>query len=155
MIASDFANKLSNFPNIKEKFQGIFSADNLPKKIKKDHFIICNTDVVAGSGKHWYAVLKIENDCLEIFDSLGIDEQKKKFLENSFHQKGIFKIKFNVSQVQTSISSTCGLFVLYFLVNRYHNKDLSFTDLLNEIFVRSQLQNENLVTKFSDTYFKQ
>ena len=77
MISPDFANKLSQFPHVKKQFQGIFSADQLPKQIKKNHFIICNTDVRTGAGKHWYTVVKLEKDTLELFDSLGIDEQKK------------------------------------------------------------------------------
>ena len=35
MESPEFSEKLSNFPEIKKYFEGIFSADNLPKKIKK------------------------------------------------------------------------------------------------------------------------
>ena len=153
MIASDFANKLSSFPQIKKHFQGIFSADTLPKSIKKNHFIICNTDIFSGAGKHWYTVIKLQNDSLEYFDSLGVDDEKKAFIRNNFNQKGITKVKFNVTQVQASTSSTCGLFVLFFIVNRYHNKDLNFTELLNEMFVKSHSQNEEIVTSFCDLHF--
>ena len=153
MISSDFANKLSNFPEIKKHFQGVFSADNLPKSIKKNHFIICNTDILKGTGKHWYTVVKLQNDCLEYFDSLGVDNIKKAFIQNNFHQKGITKVKFNVTQVQASTSSTCGLFVLFFIVNRYHNQDLNFTDLLNELFVQSHSQNEEVVNSFINLHF--
>lgn len=153
MISSEFSTKLSNFPHLKKFYQGIFSADNLPKLIKKNHFIICNTDVSTGEGKHWYAVLRLETDCLELFDSLGIDEEKRSFIKRKFQLKRISKVKFNVTQVQSSKTSTCGLFVLYFLVNRFHNKDMSFTDLLNDIFVHSESQNETLVKQFCDEHF--
>ena len=154
MISPDFANKLSQFPHVKKQFQGIFSADQLPKQIKKNHFIICNTDVRTGAGKHWYTVVKLEKDTLELFDSLGIDEQKKAFIESHFRLKGISKVKFNVTQVQASDTSTCGQFVLYFVINRLHNQDLNFTDLLNEIFEKSELRNEEAVTKFFEDHFK-
>ena len=33
MNSFEFSDKLSHFPEIKKHFEGIFSADNLPKKI--------------------------------------------------------------------------------------------------------------------------
>ena len=94
MISPEFAEKLSHFPNLKKHFGGIFSADSLPIKIKPKSFIICNTDVEKGPGKHWYCVVKLNTSVLECFDSLGIDSEKKLFLETHFHQKNIKKVKF-------------------------------------------------------------
>ena len=153
MESPEFSEKLSNFPEIKKYFEGIFSADNLPKKIKKNCFIICNTDVSTGRGKHWYCIVKLSSTILQCFDSLGIDNTKKNFIVSNLRQKGIQQIKFNVTQVQSSESDTCGLFVLYFLIQRYHNKDLSFNELMNEIFVFSQTENEKLVNSFALDHF--
>ena len=153
MESPEFSEKLSNFPEIKKYFEGIFSADNLPKKIKKNCFIICNTDVSTGPGKHWYCIVKLSSTILQCFDSLGIDNTKKNFIVSNLKQKGIEQIKFNVTQVQSSESDTCGLFVLYFLIQRYHNKDLSFNELMNEIFVLSQTENEKLVNSFALDHF--
>ena len=153
MESPEFSEKLSNFPEIKKYFEGIFSADNLPKKIKKNCFIICNTDVSTGPGKHWYCIVKLSSTILQCFDSLGIDNTKKNFIVSNLKQKGIEQIKFNVTQVQSSESDTCGLFVLYFLIQRYHNKDLSFNELMNEIFVLSQTENEKLVNNFALDHF--
>ena len=114
MESPEFSEKLSNFPEIKKYFEGIFSADNLPKKIKINCFIICNTDVSTGRGKHWYCIVKLSSTILQCFDSLGIDNTKKNFIVSNLRQKGIQQIKFNVTQVQSSESDTCGLFVLYF-----------------------------------------
>ena len=72
---------------------------------------------------------------------------------SNLKQKGIEQIKFNVTQVQSSESDTCGLFVLYFLIQRYHNKDLSFNEFMNEIFVFSQSENEKLVNTFATDHF--
>ena len=153
MNSFEFSDKLSHFPEIKKHFEGIFSADNLPKKIKKNSFIVCNTDVSAGPGKHWYCIVKLNTTVLECFDSLGIDNVKKSFITSNLRQKGISKIQFNVTQVQSSDSDTCGFFVLYFLIHRYHNKDLSFNELMNEIFVLSQTENEKLVHSFAADHF--
>ena len=153
MNSFEVAEKLIKFPHLKKCFEGIFSADNLPRFIKKNHFIICNTDVLSGNGKHWYCVLKIDSSTLECFDSLGVNNEKKTFLTDNFKQRYVSKIKFNVTQVQSSETATCGLFVLYFLVHRFHNKDLGFTDLLNEIFVASLEENERSVNLFASEHF--
>ena len=149
MLSPEFDEKLSKFPNLKQHFGGVFSADTLPQKLKLKSFIICNTDVNRGSGKHWYCIVKLETSVLECFDSLGIDAGKRFFFKTHFNHKNIKKIKFNVTEVQSSISDTCGYFVLYFLVHRYHNQDLTFNDLLNDIFVKDVEENEKLVANFS------
>ena len=77
MISSEFEEKLSHFPQVKKYFRGVFSSNNLPKFMPKRSFIICNTDVSSGPGKHWYCVVKFNSDQLECFDSLGISEEKK------------------------------------------------------------------------------
>jgi len=153
MISSEFTVKLNNYPYLQNKLQGIYSADNLPKKIKTGHFIICNTDISTGIGKHWYCLLKLNPSILECFDSLGINEEKKLFLRTTFNNSKILKITYNVTQVQSSHSDTCGYYVLYFVVNRFYNQDLSFSKLLNEIFVASELENEKLVSKFCIEHF--
>ena len=91
---------------------------------------------------------------MESFDSLGTDNEKKLFLTSSFNHKTIKKIKFNVTQLQSSISDTCGFFVLYFIVNRYHNQDLNFTELLNEIFTQNIEHNETVVKNFAQEHFQ-
>jgi len=90
---------------------------------------------------------------LECFDSLGIDLTKRELLKLNFRYKNVNKIEYNVTQVQSSLSDTCGYFVLYFIVNRFHNLDLSFSDLLNEIFVESQAKNETFVKEFAVNHF--
>jgi len=154
MLSSDFEKYLDNFETVKKHFQGTYSADNLPKKLKPNSFIICNTDVSSGIGIHWYCVFKHGSNILECFDSLGIDSTKKHFLEEHFNQPKIKKIVFNVTQVQSSSSNTCGLFVLYFALERFFNLDMKFEDLMNEIFVESTEKNESNVRNFYDSHLK-
>ena len=154
MFSNEFEKKLSHFPNLNKHFGGVYSSDTNPLRIRQKSFIICNTDVQKGSGKHWYCIVKLENSTLECFDSLGIDSQKKEFLKSHFHQKNIKKIKFNVTQVQSSLSNTCGMFVLYFIIHRFHNQDLTFTELVNTIFEKNIEKNEILVTSFVTSHFE-
>ena len=99
MLSSDFEKYLDNFETVKKHFQGTYSAENLPKKLKPNSFIICNTDVSSGIGIHWYCVFKHGSNILECFDSLGIDSTKKHFLEEHFNQP---KIKKNCFQCNSS-----------------------------------------------------
>ena len=153
MLSNEFYEKLQNFPLLLSKFDGIFSSDTIPKKVKKDHFAICNTDVSSGPGQHWYCYVKVDRQTIECFDSLGITEEKKIFLQRKLCFSGISKINFNVSSVQSSSSNSCGLFVLFFLIQRYYNRDISFDDLLNIIFVESTSENEKIVAEFCADHF--
>lgn len=153
MLSTEFSENLEKFPNLKKYCDGIFASDTLPKSLKKDHFVICNTDLSTGPGEHWYCVLKSEKNVLECFDSLGINEVKKEFLKEKFKLKGIEEIEFNVTPLQPDDSISCGHFVLFFLIQRSHNKDLSFTDFLNDTFTTSKISNENLVKKFFKDHF--
>ncbi len=58
------------------------------------------------------------------------------------------KIEFNESRFQKSDTSSCGLFVIYFLFERMHNLDLSFEDIIEDIFDEDQSVNEEKVKKF-------
>ena len=153
MLSSEFAEKLSQFPNLRKHFNGVYSADTIPIRLRNKSFIICNTDIEKGSGKHWYCIVKLKNSVLECFDSLGIDSEKKTFLKSHLNQKNIQKIKFNVTQVQSSVSDTCGHFVLYFIVHRFHNQDLTFTELVNNIFEKNVEKNESLVSNYILSHF--
>jgi len=153
MISSEFENYLANFEHSKKFLQGVYASDTIPRTVKVNHFIICNTDVSSGTGQHWYVVLKLHHRELECFDSLGIDANKKQFIREHFNLKGIRKIKFNVTQLQSNLTSTCGKFVLYFIINRLYNSDLGFNEFLNEYFTQDLLQNETLVNSFFDSHF--
>lgn len=132
-------------------FDGIYSIDNFTNKLKNKHFIIINTDISSGPGKHWFCVVKVHN-VIECFDSLGIKEQQKKLLCDHFSVFNNTHIIFNTTQVQSYSSVSCGQFVLYFLFERYLNLDLGFHDLLNECFTGYVKNNEDIVQNFVLTH---
>jgi len=146
MLASELLKQLEKF-YFKDCFCGIFASDNVPKKLKNHGFIIVNTDVKSGPGKHWYAVVRL-GDVLECFDSLGVTPQRKHFLYSHFTFRGLKHITFNITPVQPITSTQCGEFVLYYLFERYHNLDYNFDDLLNVIFVEEESNNNDNVLVF-------
>ena len=155
MLSIEFAKKLNSFPHIRKQFVGVYSIDTIPKTVKKNTFFICNTDISSGPGTHWFCVVKESPKILECFDSLGVTDQKKNTLASVLKLTGIKEIKVNKTSVQSETSSSCGNFVLYFLIHRFHNQDLSFDDLLNDIFVESIAMNEERVTEFCENHFDQ
>lgn len=144
MLTHELLTELQKF-NFKQNFQGIFSADNVPSKIDNLKFVIVNTDVSSGPGKHWYALVRL-NNLIECFDSLGVTEDRKQFICS--HIKGIRFVSINLTPLQPFSSQLCGQFVLYYLFERYQNLDLKFSVLLNQCFDDNVVTNEQFVKNF-------
>ena len=67
----------------KPRFNGVYSRDNLPKKIKDGAYII-NLDEYAHVGTHWIALFCKRSEIV-YFDSFGVEhvsEEIKKFIRN-------------------------------------------------------------------------
>ena len=148
MITTDFYEIFLSHPNLNKFFDGVFASDKIPRKIQVSHFIVVNTDPSGSIGQHWYALYRHDKNIIECFDSLGIDDSKKKFLKKSFVNQRVKELLFNTTQVQDLTTTTCGEFVLYFLFKRMHNQDLDYDMLLNEIFCLDTTINEEKVKFF-------
>jgi hypothetical protein len=100
-------------------------------------------------GKHWFVVYKSSVDLTEVFDSLGTTAS---FVSQKLRFKTVYE--FNTTQVQSDESKLCGEFCLYFIVNRLLSLDMSFQDVLNDLFDINCDINEKRVKDFVE-YFKQ
>ena len=58
MESSEFSLFFSKFPGFLKLFDGVYSFDKIPTQLKLNHFIICNTDVSSGEGKHWFCLYR-------------------------------------------------------------------------------------------------
>ena len=90
-------------------FNGVFSRNNLPKKIKEGAYVI-NLDEYANVGTHWIALFckKIE---IVYFDSFGVEyipNEIKKFIRSK-------NIKANIFRLQENSSTMCGYFSIGFI----------------------------------------
>ena len=126
MLSSEFSKIFHLFPNIECEYLGHFSADTIPLKLKVNQFAIINTDTSFGKGKHWYCFLKYSSSSLEVFDSLGVNKQKKEFLSQNLRLSGIKDLEINTTQFQRDDTDSCGKYVIYFLINRLYNLDHSY-----------------------------
>ena len=84
------------------RFNGVFSRDNLLKKIK-DGACVINLDEYADTGTHWIALFCKKNKIF-YFDSFGIG--------NLFGNRNI---KANIFRVQANNSIMCGYFCIRFI----------------------------------------
>ena len=84
------------------RFNGVFSRNNLPKKIKDGAYVI-NIDESADVGTHWIALFCNRNE-IAYFDSFGVEhvpEEIKEFIGNK-------NIKVHIFWVQANDSVMCG-----------------------------------------------
>ena len=92
------------------RFNGVFSRDNLRKKIKDGVYVI-NLDEHKDTGTHWVALFCKKKGQIVYFDSFGVEhipEEIKKFIGNR-------KIKANIFRVQANNSIMCGYFCIGFI----------------------------------------
>ena len=145
MQGFELSHLIESFPVLNKHFKGVYAINTLPKTLKYRQFCICNTDSSYGTGIHWFCFLRNSKTSIECFDSLGICDTKREILKNYCSFRGVKEIVFNETQFQKSATSSCGLFVIYFIFERMHNLDLSFEMTLSEIFDRVSLFCNNLI----------
>ena len=91
------------------RFNGVFSRNNLPKKIKDGAYII-NLDEYADVGTHQIALFCNRNEIV-YFNSFGVEhipEEIKEFIGNK-------NIKANIFRVKANNSVMCGYFCIGFI----------------------------------------
>ena len=87
-------------------FNGLFSRNNLPEKIKDGAYVI-NLDEYADVGTHWIALFCNRNEIV-YFDSFGVEHIPKE-IKKLINNKNIIA---NIFRVQTNDSVMCGYFCI-------------------------------------------
>ena len=124
------------------RFNGVFSRNNLPKKIKDGTYVI-NLDEYPDVGTHWIDVFCNRNEIV-YFDSFGVEhvpEEIKEFIGNK-------NIKANIFRVQANDSVMCGYFCTGFIDFMLAGKKL--TDYTILFFPHDFKKNDNIIL----SYFK-
>ena len=124
-------------------FYGVCAIDDLPEFIHARPFLmIVNTHTKNLPGEHWIAILIDENKNGEVFDSLA---QPVSSILIRWLNRYTNKWKKNGRTFQHALSSSCGAFVLYFILNRLHVKDF---ETLTALFSKAPSVNEISVNAF-------
>ena len=110
------------------RFNGVFSRNNLPKKIKDGAYVI-NLDEYADVGTHWIALFCNRSEIV-YFNSFGVEhvpEEIKEFVRNK-------NIIANIFRVQANNSRMCGYFCIGFIDLMLGSKNVTdFTSLFSHM----------------------
>ena len=126
----------------KPRFNGVFSRNNLPKKIKDEGYVI-NLDEYADLGTHWIALFCNRTEIV-YFDSFSVEhisEEIKEFIENK-------NIIANIFRVQGNNSVMCGYFYIGLIAFILAGK--KSTDFTNLFFPYDFKKNGDIIL----SYFK-
>ena len=137
---------IDKIPFLVENFDGVYNFDTLPMQIQQRHFVILNKDMNSEVG-HWVLLLRIDDDTIEVFDSLGGGESDIQFFKTL---STTFII--NGTQVQGPKSKNCGIYCLYTAFWRLSCLDQSFESVLSDIFSRNYEVNEERIQLFFKKY---
>ena len=124
------------------RFNGVFSRNNLPKKIKVGTYVI-NLDKYANVGTDWIALFCNRNEIVYL-DSFG-DKHVPQEIKKSVGNKNI---KANIFGVQANDSVMCGYFCIGFIDFMLAGKKL--TDYTNLFSPHDFKKNDNIIL----SYFK-
>ena len=142
---------LTNFEIMKyyenePKFNGVYSRDNLPNKIKDEAYVI-NLDEYSDTGTDWIA-LYVKNNDITYFDSFGVEhipKEIKAFIKNK-------NVKTNIFRIQVYGSIMCGYFCIR-LIN-FMLKGKSLTEYANVFSPNDFEKNDDTILNYfmSNTY---
>ena len=108
------------------RFNGVYSRNNLPNKIKKGAYVI-NLDEYENIGTHWIALF-VKPKYTVYFYSFGIEQIPKEIK----HAVGNKEIKANIYTLHAYDSIMCGYFCIEFINYMFDGKSLiDFTSLFS------------------------
>ena len=126
--------EISEYYKNQPRFNGVYSRNNLPNKIKKGAYVI-NLDEYENTGTHWVSLF-LKPKYTVYFDSFGIEHIPKeinKFINNDTTKSSTLKrIKSNIFRIQAYDSIMCRYFCIEFINYMLKGKTLlDYTDLFS------------------------
>ena len=128
--------EISEYYANEPRFNGVYSRNNLPNKIKKGAYVI-NLDEYENTGGHWVSLF-VKPKYTVYFDSFGIEHIPKeinKFINND--------IKSNIFRIQAYDSIMCGYFCREFI--NYILKGKTLLDNTNLFSPNDFKKNDQLI----------
>ena len=118
--------KIQEYYQNEPKFNGVYSRDNLPDKVKDGAYVI-NLDEYSDTGTHWVALYALNNNVTYFgnFNVEHISKEIKKFINKSTTITNIFRM-----QAHDSVMS--GSFCIGFINFIHEGKSITgFTNLFS------------------------
>ena len=118
--------EISEYYKNEPRFNGVYSRNNLPNKIKKGAYVI-KLDEYKNTGTHWVSLFVKTNESI-FFDSFGVEHISKeinKFINSDTTKLSSLKrIKSNIFRIQAYDSIMCGYFCMEFINYMFKGKTL-------------------------------
>ena len=129
-----------------QKFNGVYSRDNLPNKIKDGPYVI-NLDEHSDIGTHWIA-LYVKNNDITYFDSFGVEHIPKEIMKFI----GGNSLKTNIFRIQAYDLIMCGYFCIGFI--NFMLKGKSLTEYTNLFSPNDFKRSDDIILNYfmSNTY---
>jgi hypothetical protein len=146
MNTAQIKSALQTHPITRPIFRGVFASDGLPTALASlpGAFVI-NTDPSNMPGMHWVAVFSDKEDEIEIFDSFGKD----------FSFYGLKPLSRRVikqtEQLQSSDSTVCGQYCLFFLLRRASGE--TYKQII-QLFTENKVSNDKMVCQYINHFFE-
>ena len=106
--------EISEYYKNESRFNGVYSRNNLPNKIKKGAYVI-NLYEYENTGTHWVSLFVKTNEVI-YFDSFGVEHTPKeinKFIRSKELGSAVNNdIKINIFRIQAYDSIMCGYFCI-------------------------------------------
>ena len=116
------------------RFNGVYSRNNLPKRIKDEAYVI-DLDEDADVSTHWI-ILHVKNIEIIYFDSFGAEHVLKEIKTSIRHKN----IKTNVFRIQENNSIMCGYFCIGFIDFMFASKTLiDYTSLFSTCYFEKMI----------------
>ena len=140
--------EISEYYKNEPRFNGVYSRNNLPNKIKKGAYVI-NLDEYENTGTHWVSLFVKTNEAI-YFDSFGIEhipKEIKKFIRSKElgPAVGNNKIKSNIFRIQAYDSIMCGYFCIEFI--NYMLKGKTLLDYTNIFSPNDFKKNDQIIKR--------
>ena len=146
--------EITKYYENKSRFNGVYSKDNLPNKIKDVAYVI-NLDEYSDIATHWVA-LYVKTDDITYFDSFGVEHISKeiiKFIGRPSSSALLLKnVMANIFRIRAYDSIMCGYFCIGFI--NFMHKDKRLTEYTNLFSTNDFKRNDNTTLHYfmSNTY---
>jgi len=140
MFGYEITQILSRDPVLYKNFLGFIPVESIPRKLPCHKFLILNVS------NHWICLHRTVFGTYEVFDSLGNTSKTINIIKCFQNLKR--SITYTTTPLQSSESTSCGNFVIFFIYHRFYDDDTGFEEFLNTYFSKQTCKNENKVKRF-------
>ena len=135
--------EISEYYANEPRFNGVYSRNNLPNKIKKGAYVI-NLDEYKNTGTHWVSLF-VKPKYTVYFDSFGVEHIPKeinKFINNNNNNNNI---ESNIFRIQAYDSMMCVYFRIEFI--NYMLKGKTLLDYTNLFSPNEFKKNDRIIKR--------